>query len=210
MRRIARTEPVKPTAFYIALGTLLFGSVLVGCQRNRQGAVVIEPSQMGPHASLAPEDPFGASAGAYTKLREVTDAALAVPWSGRLAEFADWLENETVAIERSLGLLKALRVGPGDQYAVANARIAMLYDHIAIGLTNATLAAEAEGLEADWKGQQGRIWLQSSSFWARCVRGCSMSGTHLDAWDLHCRQGLANSQTQVERSPEIESPRQPY
>jgi hypothetical protein len=182
---------------------------VAACQRGKQQAVAIEPSAMTAHPGSAPADPFGASAGAYTKLREVTDAALAVYWNGKLDEFAPWLEDETIAIERALGLLKALRVGPGDQYAIANARIAMLYDHIALGLTRASEAAEAAGHDADWKGQQGRIWLQSSSFWARCVRGCSTSGTHLDAWDLHCRRGLANSQANVEISLEFESPRQP-
>lgn len=187
----------------------VLGSLLVGCQRGKENAVVIEPSTIHRQAGAAPADPFGASSGAYTKLRGVTDEALARRWTGRLDEFPEWLEEETVAIERSLGLLKALRVGPGDQYAVANARIAMLYDHIALGLADATRAAEAVGHDADWKGQQARIWLQASSFWARCVRGCSASGTHLDAWDLRCRRGLANSQANLELSPEIESPRQP-
>ncbi len=187
----------------------VLGLALVGCQRGKEQAVTIEPSTMPPYSSVAPADPFGASAGAYTKLREVTDQALAIRWTGRLEEFADWLEEQTVAIERSLGLLKALRVGPGDQYAVANARVAMLYDHIAQGLTTASNAAEASGHDADWKGQQARIWTQSSAFWARCVRGCSTSGTHLDAWDLHCRRGLANSQAKLALSAEIESPRQP-
>ena len=44
-------------------------------------------------------------------------------WSGELEDFAPWLEEETVAVERALNLLKALRVGPRDVYAVANGRI---------------------------------------------------------------------------------------
>ncbi len=141
-----------------------------------------------------PGDPFGSASPAYARLVEVTDAALAMNWSGALEDFALWLEEETVVIERSLDLLKALRVGPGDVYAVANGRIAMLYEHIAVALTEASLVAEAAGFDADWKGQEGRVWQQANAFWSRCARGCSTRGTHLDAWDLRCRKGRAHSQ----------------
>jgi hypothetical protein len=145
-----------------------------------------------------PGDPFGSSSAAYEQLREVTDAALANPWDGKLESFADWLETQTVSVERSLRMLKAIRVGPQDVYAVANGRIAMVYDQIAESLTEASAIAEAEGHEADWTGQQDLIWEQSTAFWARCVRGCGMSGAHLDAWDLRCRSGLADSQAKTD------------
>jgi hypothetical protein len=175
----------------ILLGCLLFG--LLGCQRGKEQAVVIEPSTMQTRATAIPGDPFGSASPAYAKLVEVTDAAFAAPWSGALEDFAPWLEEETVAVERALSLLKALRVGPRDVYAVANGRIAIVYDNIADALTEASRLAEAAGFEADWKGQEGRLWTQSNAFWGRCARGCSTGGAHLDAWDLRCRTGLANS-----------------
>jgi hypothetical protein len=170
---------------------------LLGCQRGKKQAVVIEPSAMQTRATEVPGDPFGSASPAYAKLVEVTDAALAARWSGALEDFAPWLEEQTVAVERALSLLKALRVGPRDTYAVANGRIALVYDHIAVALTEASRLAEAAGFDADWKGQEGRLWAQSSAFWARCTRGCSTAGTHLDAWDLRCRTGLANSETKT-------------
>jgi hypothetical protein len=174
--------------------TIVLGCLVLGCQRSKEQAVVIVPSSMQSDTIGIPGDPFGASSGAYTRLREVTDAALAMTWSGELEDFASWLEDETVAVERALALLKSLRVGPPDVYAVANGRIAMVYDHIAVALTEATQVAERAGLDADWKGEEKRVWEQSSAFWARCVRGCSTGGTHLDAWDLRCRTGLANTE----------------
>lgn len=178
----------------ILVGCLLLGLLgLLGCQRGRKQAVVIDPSTMQTRATSMPGDPFGSASPAYAKLVEVTDAALAVKWSGALEEFAPWLEEETVAVERALALLKAIRVGPRDVYAVANGRIAMVYDEIALALTEASRLAEADGFDADWKGQEARLWEQSSAFWGRCARGCSTGGTHLDAWDLRCQTGLANS-----------------
>ena len=177
--------------------TIVLACLLLGCQRGKKNAVAIEPSVMHTDPNSVPADPFGSSSGAYTKLREVTDAALAMVWSGALEDFGPWLEEETVAVERALGLLKALRVGPLDVYAVANARIAMVYDHIAIALTEASQVAEAAGLNSDWIGEEGRVWQQANAFWARCARGCSTGGTHLDAWDLRCRNGLANSQMKL-------------
>lgn len=144
-----------------------------------------------------PADPFGSSSPAYAELRKVTDTALAMKWSGALEDFAPWLEDETVAVERALSLLKALRVGPSDLYAVANGRIAMVYDHIATTLTEASEVAETAGLDSEWKGDEGPVWEQANAFWARCARGCSTGGTHLDAWDLRCREGLANSQAEL-------------
>ena len=165
------------------------------------------PSQLAPDA--VPQDPFGASSPAYQRLRERTDAALASPWDGELDRFAPWLEEQTVAIEQSLHLLKALRVGPSDIYAVANGRIALVYTQIAEALTEASHIAEGEGREADWTGQQNLIWEQAQAFWSRCVRGCSTGGAHLDAWDLRCRNGLADSEAKTAPSRVPESPRQP-
>lgn len=173
----------------------------LACNRGKQQAVRIEPHDVRRDSQAVPGDPFGSSSAAYERLREVTDAALASSWSGELESFAPWLEEQTVAVERSLSLLKALRVGPIDVYAVANGRIALVYEHIAVALTDASRVAEAEGYDSDWKGQEGRIWEQANAFWARCVRGCNMGGTHLDAWDLRCRAGLANSQGKSPRQP---------
>ena len=177
--------------------TIVLGCLAAGCQRGKAQAIVIVPSAMHTEADSAPSDPFGSASPAYARLRDITDAALATSWSGTLEDFAPWLEEQTVVMERALNLLKALRVGPGDVYAVANGRIAMLYDHIAGALTEASRVAETSGLNSDWKGQEGRIWQQANAFWSRCVRGCSTGGTHLDAWDLHCRNGQANSQAKL-------------
>ena len=141
-----------------------------------------------------PVDPFGASSPAYEELKEVTDAALANRWDGALESFAPWLEEQTVAVERALRMMKGIRVGPQDVYAVSNGRIAAVYEHIASTLIEATALAESKGHVAEWTGQQALIWEQAAAFWARCVRGCGMSGPHLDAWDLRCRAGLARSE----------------
>lgn len=148
-----------------------------------------------------PAEPFGSPGAAYERLRELTDEALAAGWDGELEGLAPWLEGQTVAVERSLHLLKALRVGPRDVYAVANGRVAMVYEHIARTLTRGSELANERGYEADWKDQQDQIWEQASGFWMRCVRGCGSGGSHVDAWELRCRNGLARS--------ERESPRQP-
>lgn len=169
----------------------------LGCQRGKEQAVVIEPGALRAYDRATPLDPFGSGSGAYAALRDATDAALALNWSGELDDFAPWLEAETDLVERALALLKALRVGPGDVYAVANGRIAMVYDRIATALTRASAEAETAGFDSDWKDQEGRVWEQANSFWARCERGCSTGGTHLDAWDLRCRAGLANSQAKL-------------
>jgi hypothetical protein len=180
----------------IVLGCLL--CVGLGCQRGKEQAVVIEPNAMQANTTQVPGDPFGSASPAYKRLVEVTDAAVGMKWSGALADFAPWLEDETVAVERALALLKAIRVGPLDVYAVANGRIAMVYDHIAMALTEASRAAEGAGFDADWKGEEGRVWATSNAFWGRCARGCSMGGTHLDAWDLRCRSGQANSEAKLD------------
>lgn len=175
-------------------------ALLGSCGRAKDQAVAITPREAQADADAMPGDPFGSASAAYLRLKEVTDAAIARPWSGTLEDFAPWLEAQTVSIERSLGLLKALRVGPSDVYAVANGRIAFLYEDIAMALTEASALASAEGAEADWKDQEGRIWEQARAFWARCVRGCSMGGAYLDAWDLRCGHGLANSEAKLDPS----------
>ena len=182
---------------------------MLGCGRAKEDAVVISPSALQLAPDAVPQDPFGASTEAYQRLREVTDAARGAPWNGELESFALWLEEQTVAVERALHLLKALRVGPSDIYAVANGRIALVYTQIAEALTEASRIAEAEGHEADWSGQQNLIWEQAQAYWARCVRGCSTGGAHLDAWDLRCRSGLADSEAETASSSVTESPRQP-
>ena len=169
----------------------------LGCQRGKEQAVVVDPRAIEARSHAVPADPFGSASGAYTALRDVTDAAVALKWSGALEDFAPWLEEETVSVERALALLKALRVGSRDVYAVANGRIAMVYDQIAIALTRASEEAAEAGFDADWTGQEGRLWEQANAFWARCARGCSTGGTHLDAWDLRCRAGLVNSQVKL-------------
>jgi hypothetical protein len=189
--------------------TALLLCLVLGCATKQDGSVVIVPHPETVRADAVPGDPFGSSSAAYEELRKVTDAALANPWDGELESFAGWLEAQTVSVERSLRMLKGIRVGPQDVYAVANGRIAMVYDQIAEALAEASALADAEGQEAEWTGQQDRIWEQSAAFWARCVRGCGMSGAHLDAWDLRCRSGLANSQTKTMPYGESKSPRQP-
>jgi hypothetical protein len=179
--------------------TAVLFTLLLGCNRGKEQAVTIVPHEARPDANAVPGDPFGSSSAAYERLREVTDAALALPWNGELESFAPWLEEQTVAVERSLNLLKALRVGPRDVYAVANGRIALVYEHIAVALTEASKVAETAGYDPDWRGQEGHIWEQADAFWARCVRGCSTGGTHLDAWDLRCRSGLANTEAKLAR-----------
>lgn len=180
--------------------------LLLGCNRGKDEAVTIVPREEHLDPNALPRDPFGASSAAYTRLREVTDAALALPWSGKLDDFAPWLEEQTSSVEHALGLLKALRIGAQDVYAVANGRIALVYETIATALTEASALAQAEGHDADWKDQQGRIWEQANAFWARCARGCSASGAHLDAWDLRCGHGVVTTQAKLQPSS---SPRQP-
>lgn len=179
------------------VGLVSLAGLAGGCQRGKQQAVVIEPTPAQLDSQGVPAEPFGSASPAYARLRDVTNAALASKWSGALEDFAPWLEEETVAVERSLALLKALRLGPLDVYAVANGRIAMVYDSIASALTRASAEAAAAGFEADWKDEEGRVWEQASAFWARCVRGCSTGGTHLDGWDLRCQAGLANSEVKL-------------
>ena len=186
---------VMRAASILGLGFLVCAAV--GCQRSKQQAVVIEPSAMHTNPTAVPGDPFGSASPAYKRLAEVTNAALATKCCGALEEFAPWLEEQTVAVERSLALLKAIRTGPLDVYAVANGRIALVYDHIAVVLTEASRVAEERGLDAEWKDQEVRLWAQSNAFWARCTRGCATAGTHLDAWDLRCQAGLANSQAKL-------------
>lgn len=177
------------------MGALL----LAACHRGAKDAVVIDPRQLAQEPPGVPSEPFGSPSPPYARLRDVTDAALALPWNGELASFSEWLEEETVAVERALALLKALRAGSGDEYAVANARIALVYERIVLALTDASAAADAVGYDADWKDQQGLIQEQADAFWARCVRLCGTAGSQLDAWDLRCRQGLAAGQKQSPR-----------
>jgi hypothetical protein len=187
----------RPIAIFV-VGAVL----LLACRRGAEQAVVIEPNLLPLEIPAIPAEPFGSPSLAYAQLREVTDGALALPWDGQLESFAPWLEEETVAVERALVLLKVLRAGSGDEYAVANARIALVYEHIVRALTAASSLADAAGYDADWKDQQALVQEQADAFWERCARLCSTGGAHLDAWDLRCRRGLATGREQSPRQPE--------
>lgn len=164
-------------------------ALLAACNRNNEPPVMIvpEPSAMLPEI---PSDPFGSPGPAYDRLREVTDTALAATWSGQIDELADWLEAETVAVEQSLALMKSLRFGAADVYAVANGRVALLYEHIARTLSEAEPLAKRRGLDFDWIGQAGLLWQRANAFWGRCVNGCVLAGPYLDSWELRCRAGV--------------------
>lgn len=166
--------------------------LFVGCQRGDDLPVAIAPD---PDIRLpnVPSDPFGTPGAAYDRLLEVTDRARTNVWSGKVDELAAWLENETAAVEQSLGLMRALRLGASDVYAVANGRIALLYEHIAATLTEAELVVPDRDL--DWIGQEGLLWEQANGFWARCERGCNLGGPYLDVWELRCRAGVEETAT---------------
>lgn len=185
----------------LRLAACLVLALVAACQRGGEEAVVVSPDRLPSEPTEVPVDPFGAASPAYAELRNVTDATLSDAWSGRLEDFAPWLERQTEAIERARSLLKALRVGPQDEYAVALARIALVYEHVVRGLTDASAAAQAVGYEADWRDQQGLVEEQAASFWMRCVHLCGQAGAHVDAWALRCRRGLAESQAQSPRQP---------
>lgn len=140
-----------------------------------------------------PSDPFGAPGQAYERLHQITDDARTTRWSGRVEDLAAWLEGETVAVEQSLSLMKTLRLGAGDVYAVANGRIALVYEHIASTLTEAEDLVKDRDLDLDWIGQQAVLWERANAFWARCARGCSLGGPYLDVWALRCRAGVGET-----------------
>ncbi|MEM8609685.1 MAG: hypothetical protein AAGF92_21480 [Myxococcota bacterium] len=136
-----------------------------------------------------PSDPFGAPSLAYEQLRSTTDTARTTDWNGNVDDLAAWLEAQTQAVEQSLALMKALRVGASDVYAVANGRVALVYDHIASTLTEAEARVKDRELDFDWIGQQSVLWEQANGFWARCARGASLGGPYLDVWELRCEAG---------------------
>ena len=156
--------------------------------------IVPEPSAMLPEI---PADPFGSPGPAYDRLREVTDAARAATWSGEINELAGWLEAETLAVEQSLALMKSLRFGAADVYAVANGRVALLYEHIARTLSEAEPLAKRHDLDFDWLGQEGLLWERANALWGRCVNGCALAGPYLDAWELRCRAGVDETQAKT-------------
>lgn len=166
---------------------LVFVILLVGCLRGNGPPVAIAPA---PVAMLpdVPSDPFGTPGAAYDRLHEITDAARTMIWSGKVEDLAAWLESETTTVERSLALMKTLRLGAGDVYAVSNGRIALLYEHIASTLTEAELLVTDRDL--DWIGQQALLWERANGFWARCERGCDLGGPYLDVWQLRCEAGI--------------------
>ncbi|MDH3200618.1 MAG: hypothetical protein OEM15_06970 [Myxococcales bacterium] len=164
--------------------------LLAGCQRSTEPPVAISPD---PDVMLpdVPSDPFGTPGQAYERLRQITDDARTTSWSGQVQELAAWLEGETTAVEQSLTLMKTLRLGASDVYAVANGRIALVYEHIASTLTEAEVLVKDRDseLDLDWIGQQAVLWERANAFWARCARGCSSGGPYLDVWELRCRAG---------------------
>lgn len=170
-----------------AVGILLL-ALAVGCARGDDAEVVIRPD---PEVMLpeVPSDPFGAPSLAYEQLRSITETARTTNWNGNVDDLAGWLEAQTLAVEQSLALMKALRLGTADAYAVANGRVALLYEHIASTLTDAELAVKDRELHDDWLGQQAVLWEQANGYWARCARGASLSGPYLDAWELRCEAG---------------------
>jgi hypothetical protein len=174
--------------------TLIIAILLVGCQRGNEPPVAIAPD---PDVMLpdVPSDPFGTPGAAYDRLRQVTDTARTAVWSEQVDDLAAWLEGQTLAVEQSLGLMKALRLGAGDVYAVANGRIALVYEHIASTLTEAELVVTDRSL--DWIGQQTVLWAQANAFWARCERGCSFGGPYLDVWELRCQAGVEETDAKL-------------
>ena len=177
--------------------TLVVVILLAGCQRGNEPPVTIVPDGDGMLPDV-PLDPFGAPGQAYDRLRQITDDARTTAWSGQVEELAAWLEGETMAVERSLALMKTLRLGAGDVYAVANGRIALVYEHIAATLTEAEILVRERDLEADWIGQQAVLWEQANGFWDRCARGCSVGGPYLDVWELRCRAGADETAARLE------------
>lgn len=183
---------------------LIFVAALLltsSCRRGNDQAVTIVPHQLALDPERMPADPFGSPGAAYDRLREITDQALAMRWNLELETLSPWLEQQTIAVEESLHLLKALRVGPRDVYAVANGRVAIVYEQIAVALTRGSALADQLGFTAEWKDQQDLIWERTSAFWTRCVRGCGSAGPHVDAWELRCRAGLDKSLRKSPRQP---------
>ncbi len=177
---------------------LVVAILLAGCQRGNEPPVAIAPD---PDVMLpdVPSDPFGAPGRAYERLRQITDDARTTAWSGRVEELAAWLESQTLAVEQSLALMKTLRLGASDVYAVANGRIALLYEHIASTLTEAEELVQDRDLDLDWIGQQSVLFERANAFWARCTRGCSLGGPYLDVWALRCRAGADETAAKLER-----------
>ncbi|MEM7136708.1 MAG: hypothetical protein AAF500_09030 [Myxococcota bacterium] len=186
----------------------LMSVVAVGCGRTNSPPVVIEPEAMGMLPNV-PTDPFGTSSPAYERLVELTDAARTTDWDGQAESLAGWLEAQTIAVEQSLALMKALRVGPSDAYAVANGRIALLYEHIAGTLTQAEAVVADDPTEYDWLGQEFALWERANGFWARCARGCSLEGPYLDVWELRCEAGERETKSKVSEGIPVPSARQP-
>lgn len=131
------------TASTIFLTVLLCAGL--GCQRGKQQAVVIEPNAMPTVLPPVPGDPFGSASPAYARLVEVTNAALALPWSDTLEDFAPWLEEETVAVERALALLKAIRGGLERPRRTDLGTVELLLGTLCSGLRDGRSAARRMG-----------------------------------------------------------------
>jgi hypothetical protein len=173
----------------LVIGIALVVVAFAACRRGGQTALLIEP-QAQAMLPKVPSDPFGTPGAAYDQLRQITDEARTTNWNGDVEELSSWLERETMAVEQSLALMKALRLGAGDAYAVANGRMALVYEHIAATLTEAEVVVKDRDLDFDWIGQQAKLWEQANGFWTRCARGCSLGGAYLDVWELRCQAGI--------------------
>ena len=181
----------------------------MGCQRSDGPPVAVAPE---PNAMLpdVPSDPFGTPGPAYDRLREITDAGRNNNWSGQVDELADWLEEETQAVEQSRALMRTLRLGAIDVYAVANGRIALLYEHIAATLIEAGAIVKDEELDLEWMGQEVLLWQQANGFWERCAYGSNLGGPYLAAWQLRCQAGVEETAARIaDHSPKVsETPAQ--
>ena len=174
-----------------------------GCQRGGEASIVLDPSVADEKMSDLPADPFsyGDARAAYAQLREQTEASRARQWNGELEDFDEWLELQTSDLEKDLALLRLLRGGSSEVYAVANGRVALVYEHIATAMQAASSAAAEVDASSEWRDQQALIWDQAVRYWARCASGTSASGPHLDAWSLRCRKGRRSANTRVSEAP---------
>jgi len=183
--------------------------LLLGCQRGGDSPVTIVPDATVRPPNV-PSDPFGAPGVAYDRLRAITDQARERSWDGNVETLADWLELETQAVEQALALMKTLRVGAPDVYAVANGRVALVYEHIAGTLVEAEPLVRARELEYDdWVGQEAVLFERANAFYSRCARGCRLGGLYLDVWELRCQAGVAETSAKLAATTAPPPPRQP-
>ncbi|MGB5809003.1 MAG: hypothetical protein WBG86_00660 [Polyangiales bacterium] len=195
------------TLLDVARITLLAG-IAIGCGRIDSPPVAIAP---GPDVMLpdVPTDPFGTPGKTYDQLLLITETARKTPWDGEVEHLAAWLEAQTVAVERSRAFLIGLAVGAEDVFAVANGRLALLYEHIASTLTDAEAVITDPDVDFDWMGKQMLLWEQANGYWSRCAVGCSLGGPYLDVWELRCEAGAEETGARFRPPMPEPSPRQP-